>query len=641
MNKFSLPICIPFLKAQSTDVQNYAQLSLSLLQTLLRKHFPEQTESLQLAYSLLKTAPDIEALPELSQVSPVSGITCRKIQNLLGCRALCPACSYSVIWQNQHESQEAIILSYILQDFSNFACLCSYNITPHFFKALFYCREDASFFVFPLHKTLYQYMLKNYHLGTKRDELLKTYPVFLNEELEQKISTHSQQLIQTYIKNLIQTGKKITLEDINTILQDIKKTSSAEPKKPHSVKKQNETVPIKSLDYILSANHKLPAHFSTPDESSNQSLNSAPVKIPSQESESSTSVLDRKFQKTSEFIMDHPVVLPSALSSQNQELSYPADSILADIHFSMDDFKGYTHFFISLSSTFEEYELLENKLLTSRFISIEGAVCHETKQDYILLYIDGCYFIISAACQKAVNILATVLNHSSAIQKFISFDCYYIVWLLSTMEIIPEYLISIQQTFRFLHRDAVIEHEKTPEQLIFLLENKYNHLNLSFYCFAMKYYPHIYRQFNSISESDLQTYRTDQLFHQFLGASYYLPSADRKKERSFNLDGTGKLTFLSPPAYTPKSGFICMSYIIRTEVSHTLDVLNIFIKPALSALYCSSLRLKSGLQIVSIRKDKIQVCCKKAFQEKISECVHMLLSYYAVKNNIYIEVTEE
>ena len=641
MNKFSLPICIPFLKSQSTDVQNYAQLSLSLLQTLLRKHYPEQTESLQLAYSLLKTAPDIETLPELSQISPVSGITCRKIQNLLGCRTLCPACSYSAVWQNQHESQEAIILSYILQDFSNFACLCSYNITPHFFKALFYCQEEAGFFIFPLHKSLYQYMLKYYHLGTKRDELLGNYPAFLKQELEQKISIHSQQLIQTYIKNLIETGKKITLEDINAILQAIKKDSSAGSQRPYSVKKQNEAAPIKSLDYILSANHKLPDHFPSPGESPDQSFSPAPVKTVSQEKKSSSSVPDTKFQKISEFIMDLPEALPSVLSPQNQKLSSPSASILTDIHFSMDDLKGYAHFFITASSIFEEYELLENKLLTARFISIEGAFCDETKQDYILLYIDGCYFIISTDCQMAVHILAAVLNRPSSIQKFVSFDCYYTVWLLSAMRIIPEYLISIQQTFRFLHRDAAIECEKTPEQLVSLLENKYNHLNLSFYCFAMKYYSHMYRQLNPVSESDWQAYRTDQLFHQFLGASYYLPSADGKKERSFNLDGTGKLTFPSSPAYIPEFSFVCMSYIIRTEVSHTLDILSIFLKPALSALYCSPLRLKSGLQIVSIGKDKMQVCCKKAFQEKISECIHMLLSYYAVKNNIYIEVTEE
>ena len=611
MDKISLPICIPYLKEQSTSQQNYVQLSLSLIEKLIQHHFPDQKDIGQLSYSLLKTAPMMENIPELSKIQPVSGISCRKVQNLLKCRALCAACPYAASYQNQMETDEAIVLSYILQDYSNFACLCSYHIKTSFFKAVFCTKEKEAFLNYPLHRSLYQYMQEHYQLGMQRNELLRSYLTFLKSELEQAFSASFQRLVQTYINNLIKMGSGITLEHVNTAIHNIEFQKESIKKKkadPSPSAGKNEGPSILSLDYMLSAGRQP------------KIIKSEPELTP--------------------YLIGQLETPEPALSSPAQEFPGPASTILSDFHFSMEDLAGYARFELTAASAPEEFEFMENKLLLSSFISLEGAVCTEDGEDYILLYTDGCYFIFSPACSDAVKILASLLKRNCNARRFLSFDGYYLSWLLSSKSILPEHIVSLQQTFRFLHKESSVKYERTPEELVTLLENRNNSLGLSFYCYAMKYYPHMYRQMSTIPAERQLEYQTDRFFHQLLGLSYYLPAVDAADKRSFNLDGLGSLTFLFPELKSsPEHCLACFKIELFSETAYDIEIR--LLKPALSVLYSSSFCLLSEFKLVFLGKDEIRICFKPQYREKISESFHMLFSYYAERDHIYIKVIEE
>lgn len=651
MDKIMLPICIPYLKEESTGQQNYAQLSLSLLTYLSQHHFPDQKNSKQLCYSLLRTASTIEELPALEQIQTVPGISCRKIQNLLGCRIICPACPYSSSYQNQQETEESLILSYALQDYSSFAYLFPFNIKPSFFKAIFYCKCGDSFLGYPLHSSLYQYMLQNFQLDSQRNQLLRNYFDSLKNELAQEISGHTKELIQTYINNLIKNGKNLSTERINATIQNVQQSRKLkrEQKKNTTSAAKTPSMPSPSmvtLDFMLSAVQNAPTpatkDASKPNdgqskavENSEKLISQATTVNPFSQKRVSP-IPNVEFQGLGAFLLKQAEINPPENLKESVE-SVPAASILTDHHFSMDDLLGYAHYVITPSSPCTEYELLENKLLLSPVISLEGARCRDDDLDYILLYMDGYYFVFTPDCQRAFQLLSSILKRTSNFRKILSFDGYYICWLLTAQGIIPENLISLHQTFCFLHRDANIDYERTPEELITLWENRHNRFGLSFYCYAMKYYAHIYQQMEDIPEDQLLTYKTDQLFHQLLGQSYYLPSKD---ERSFNIDGHGILTYEFSELH-PDSPYAVVQFLIEADASYAKSVQDTILKPALSAIYQSQLCHQSRLQLLLLTETKMRILILKEYEGKATESLHMLLSFYAECENVYIKITED
>lgn len=613
MEKITLPICIPYLKEKSTGPHNFAQLALSLFGHLSQIHFPSQENSRQICYSLLK-AISSEELPAPEQIEMVQGISCRKIQNLLYCRTICPACPYSASYQNRFETEEGLILSYILQDYSNFACMFSSPLKPSFFKSVFYCRAKDSFFVFPLHGSLYEYMLGNYHLGSQRNQLLRNYFVSLKEETGQRIIGQPQELVQAYINNLIKNGKTVSIEHVNMAVQTIqsaKKQAHAERKSPAPSSQAAGILQPSaiSLDYMLSADTKVKKAPSAPD---------------------------LRFKELSAFLVSQAEIVPSSEKPDVPKISSPAASVMTDFHFSINDLAGYEYYSISPSSPAEVFELLENKLLISPYISLEGGYCMDDEQDYILLYMDECYFVFSPSCHRAIQLVSSVIKRKSALRKFISFDGYYISWLLFQQGILPVHLFSIHQTFRFQHRTSAVKQERTPEELITLLENRQNLYGLSFYCYAMKYYPNIYQQLNSIPAKELPLYDTDRYFHQLLGISYYLPST---KTCSFNIDGLGALTY-SFPDLKSDIRFTVVHFKIEVETFSGESVLDLILKPALAALYRSQLCLQSSLNLIFLSEDEIRLSFLKEYISSVTEAIHMLLSYYGECVEAYIKVTE-
>ena len=650
MDKIMLPICIPYLKEESTGQHNYAQLSLSLLTHLSQIHFPDQKDSKQLCYSLLRTASTIEELPALEQIQTVPGISCRKMQNLLGCRVICPACPYSSSYQNQQESEESLVLSYALQDYSSFDYLFSFNLKPTFFKALFYCKSGDSFLGYPLHSSLYQYMLKNFQLGSQRNQMLRSYFDSLKDELNQEITGHTKDLIQTYINNLIKNGKTISAERINITIQaiqDARKLKREQKKKasPAAKAQYKPATSMVSLDFMLSATQNVPkpsaAATQKPvaEQSKTAEKQEMPTIKPSIEDsvykESISPVPNVKFQGLGAFLLKQAEIVPPA-KPEEQITPEPAASIITDHSFTMDDLLGYPHYIVTSSSPCQEYALFENKLLLSPFISLEGARCNDDDLDYILLYMDEYYFIFTPDCKRALQLLSSVLTRKSTARKFLSFDGYYACWLLSAQGIIPENLITLYQTFRFLHRDVNTDRERTPEELVTLLENRHNHFGLSFYCYAMKYYAHMYQQIKNIPETQLCEYKTDQLFHQLLGQSFYLPSAD---ECSFNIDGHGTLTY-EIPDLRPESLSLIVQFIIEVDASYTRSVQDTILKPSLAAMYLSQLCHQSKLQLILLTDGELRILILKEYMERVTESMHMLFSFYAECEQIYIKITE-
>lgn len=650
MEKITLPICIPYLKEKSTGQQNYAQLSLSLFEYLGKIHFPDQKDGMQLCYSLLRAA-STEKLPALEQIQTVPGISCRKIQNLLCCRSICPACPYSASYQNRLEKEESIILSYILQDYSNFACMFSFHLKPGFFKALFYCKGSESFLGYPLHSSLYKYMLENYHLGSQRNQLLQDYFTALKEELGKEIAGDPQELIKAYINNLIKNGKGISLEIVSETIQtitDARKQSHSKKKEAAASDKAANTsqIPALSLNYMLSADSKIPRakkeepKIASADSKKQVSDSQNPLteskEIPPASPKHISPIQNVEFKEIGGFLLKQAEIIPPTQKPEEPGASAPAASILTDFYFSFNDLAGYPYYNIIPSSTSSEFELLENKLLISSYISLEGGRCIDDDQDYILLYMDECYFVFTFDCHKAVQLLSSVMKRKSNLRKFLSFDGYYISWLLSNHGILPEQLISIQQTFRFQHRASAADHERTPEELITLLENRCNRYGLSFYCYAMKYYPHMYQQLNLIPIEKQSSYKADQYFHQLLGISYYLPSM---KERSFNIDGLGKLTY-SFPELKPAPGFTVAHFMVETENLQGKNIMEIILIPALTTLYRSQLCLQCKLNLVFLAEDEIRISFLSEYLANVTESLHLLLSYYGECEDVYIKVTE-
>jgi hypothetical protein len=651
MEKITLPICIPYLKEKSTGQQNYAQLSLSLFEHLSKSHFPDQKDGLQLCYSLLRTA-SAEKLPALEQIQTVPGISCRKIQNLLCCRSICPACPYSASYQNRFEKEESFLLSYILQDYSNFACMFSFHLKPSFFKALFYCKGGDSFLGYPLHSSLYKYMLENYHLGSQRNQLLQDYFTSLKEELGKEIAGNPQELIKAYINNLIKNGKGISLELVSETIQTITDTR----KQSHSKKKETAAsdkaantsqMPVISLNYMLSADNKIPkakkeepqitSSDSKKQVSDSQNTLTKSKEIPSASPKHISPIQNVEFKELGGFLLKQAEIIPPAQKPEDSETSVPAASILTDFYFSFNDLAGYPYYNITPSSMSGEFELLENKLLISSYISLEGGRCIDDDQDYILLYMDECYFVFTFDCHRAMQLLSSVMKRKSSLRKFLSFDGYYISWLLSNHGILPEQLISIQQTFRFQHRASAANHERTPEELITLLENRYNRYGLAFYCYAMKYYPHMYQQLNLIPIENQSGYKADQYFHQLLGISYYLPSM---KERSFNIDGLGNLIYLFPEL-KPASGFIVVHFKVETENAQGKNIMEVILIPALTTLYRSQLCLQCKLNLIFLAENEIRISFLSEYLVNVTESLHLLLSYYGEHENVYIKVSEQ
>ncbi len=638
-----LPICIPYLKEKSTGQQNYAQLSLSLFEYLCKTHFPDQEDSIQLCYSLLRTS-SAEKLPELEQIQTVSGISCRKIQNLLCCRSICPACPYSASYQNQHEKEESVVLSYILQDYSNFACMLSFHLKPSFFKALFCCKGTDSFLGYPLHSSLYKYMLENYHLGSQRNQLLQNYFAALKEELGEAIVGKPQELVQAYINNLIKNGKGISLDLAG---ETIEKITDAR-KQAHSKKKElaasgkvdsTSQKPTISLSYMLSPDKNIlkvkKKIATTPSSNSKKQINEH--QIPPVPQKNISPIPNTEFKELGGFLLRQAESLPPAQETDEQEVSDPAASILTDFYFSINDLTGYPYYMILPSSSSCEFELLENKLLLSSLISLEGGHCIDDEQDYILLYMNECYFLFTLDCHRAMQLLSSVMKRKSALRKFLSFDGYYISWLLSNYGILPEQIISIYQTFRFLHRASDADQERTPEELITLLENRYNRYRLSFYCYAMKYYPHMYQQLDLTSLEKQPGYKTDQYFHQLLGISYYLPSM---KECNFNIDGLGNLTY-SFPDLRPAPGFTVAHFKLEVENTQQKNIVDIILMPALTTIYRSQLCLQCRLNLFFLTEKEIRISFTSEYLTNVTESLHLLLSYYGELEDVYIKVTEQ
>lgn len=651
MEKIMLPICIPYLKEKSTGQQNYAQLSLSLFEYLRKTHFPGQKDSIQLCYSLLRSS-SAEKLPELEQIQTVQGISCRKIQNLLCCRSICPACPYSASYQNRLEKEEAVVLSYILQDYSNFACMLSFHLKPGFFKALFYCKGNDSFLGYPLHSSLYKYMLENYHLGSQRNQLLQNYFAALKEELGDAIVGKPQELVQAYINNLIKNGKGISL---NLAGETIEKITDAR-KQQHSKKKEaaasgkvdsTSQKPAISLSYMLSPDKNIPkaekAVAPIPSSDSKKQINEhqkslmGPKKITPVPQKYISPVPNTEFKELGGFLLRQAEILPPAQETDEQVVTDPAASILTDFYFSINDLTGYPYYIISPSCASCEFELLENKLLLSSFISLEGGHCIDDEQDYILLYMDERYFVFTLDCHRAMQLLSSVMKRKSALRKFLSFDGYYISWLLSNYGILPEQIISIYQTFRFLHRASGADHERTPEELITLLENRYNRYRLSFYCYAMKYYPHMYQQLDLTSLEKQSGCETDQYFHQLLGISYYLPSM---KECSFNIDGLGNLTY-SFPDLRPAPGFMVAHFKVEVENTQQKNIVDVILMPALTTMCRSQLCLQCRLNLFFLAEDEIRISFLSEYLTNVTESLHLLLSYYGELEDVYIKVTEQ
>lgn len=650
-NPLSLPICLPYLEKKSGLAEQYPDISYSLLMQLCKKTMPEIADTELNCYNLLKAARILDENTDQTKVSVLKGISCRKIQNLLDCRSLCPACPYSPSYKNGYELEEGRILSYILQDYSNYSSLIPYSLKPSFFKALFYNSSSIICIAFPLHQYLYQYLLDNYQIGMDRNRILNGFIADIDKLAGMSIPDVLKDLVKLYINTLIKNGSGSSFSAIYDLIQKASENGNQVPidqqTKPavveNSTKRQPETK-IPPLDFMLGSDtgtEKASGNKSSKavvPKDTNKHRSTAQLPEGGKNSDKHTRKLKSMDCIEQGIIeMKRMETRPSKtrLDAQSDELAIP-ETILSSIHFSMDDLRGYTYLLLTEDSITEEYEIFQSYLLSSTCVAMEGAICQEDNRCYFMLFMQERFFLFANTNLRALQQLQPILNKASNYRKIVSFDGYFLSWMLSQSGMQYIHIFSIRQAFSFHHRDTKPAYEKDPFQLVELMENKQNKQNISFYPYAMKYYEGMYRQLGHIPESSFSLFNTDRLFQLFLGASYYLPWS---KEQSFQIDGRGNLSFLLPDQKVG-ADYSETNFKIECEMDPSLCV-ELILKPVLATVYPSSLFHSCHLKLLYLDHSSVKVAYLSDYRFAISEAFHMLISYFAGQNSVYIKVTEQ
>lgn len=151
-----VPACCKFIhkKDGTLDYQRIYGVAKSAYHT---KYPDKELSSLELL-EFLQLNRVIPAEIKEQDIDPEYQELCFSIISQYRCNSICQLCTYSPLYKNVHENEEAFLLGYVMSDWNHLVNLKSSGITCRHFRAMIPVSQQSAVLVVPLNRLAFEYL---------------------------------------------------------------------------------------------------------------------------------------------------------------------------------------------------------------------------------------------------------------------------------------------------------------------------------------------------------------------------------------------------------------------------------------------------------------------------------------------------
>lgn len=612
-----LPACYRYIKGMDAADKLY---------TLTVKTAPCHAEDLTEKdfHSLLTASGVISADHPLPKT--LENISCFTVISEYKCGYICHMCPYAKRNKNERETEESLLLSYAIKNYTNLQFLKKSGLDSKVFCSLFLLNDlpDGKIVsTLPLLKLSYQYLERVTDQHTDFSSLPSMIAGALDQNNKGRLLPQNVQTIREYLTKLQKTGGSISQGKVTDILN----------RTLHSVK---DPVAITDTTVLSSANsdahgkpQKTECILGFLDKVSDKEKKPAalPVEDISYKSEFHADKMITKGENTNK--------KPSSALTQGSD----KESLYLPAVFSPSEAEQTGFPFNCISDNTADLQQLEIFLQFNPVVGMEIVEDAETKEQMILLCASGQFYYIHPDHPQALSLLSLYFA-KSVIRRQICMEPYKLYHFLQTNGIYHKNVYSLRTAYKLLAENRGSQNIKTPSEMVKELTSKTNLYGYSPYIFTMLQYVKMYDVLSSqeiFKQAETQNkLRTLSFLDSLLGISYELRNVAETADPLFCLDENGDRHFLYRPELKMKEGIYSVTFSFSSD-----NPCGCLVTDILYRIARKDLAKIQGYRLLQYRSDSFTIATAAQHYEYLCEVVSNLATYLAEKQDLIPLIIKE
>ncbi len=556
----------------------------------------------------------------------LENISCFTVISEYKCGYICHMCPYAKRNKNERETEESLLLSYAIKNYTNLQFLKKSGLDSKVFCSLFLLNDlpDGKIVsTLPLLKLSYQYLERVTDQHTDFSSLPSMIAGALDQNNKGRLLPQNVQTIREYLTKLQKTGGSISQGKVTDILN----------RTLHSVK---DPVAITDTTVLSSANsdahgkpQKTECILGFLDKVSDKEKKPAalPVEDISYKSEFHADKMITKGENTNK--------KPSSALTQGSD----KESLYLPAVFSPSEAEQTGFPFNCISDNTADLQQLEIFLQFNPVVGMEIVEDAETKEQMILLCASGQFYYIHPDHPQALSLLSLYFA-KSVIRRQICMEPYKLYHFLQTNGIYHKNVYSLRTAYKLLAENRGSQNIKTPSEMVKELTSKTNLYGYSPYIFTMLQYVKMYDVLSSqeiFKQAETQNkLRTLSFLDSLLGISYELRNVAETADPLFCLDENGDRHFLYRPELKMKEGIYSVTFSFSSD-----NPCGCLVTDILYRIARKDLAKIQGYRLLQYRSDSFTIATAAQHYEYLCEVVSNLATYLAEKQDLIPLIIKE
>lgn len=593
---YQLPACFPYIKASNEVDFN---LFYSVLYQAFHKKYPkEEIQEKELKEILLQS----HYANTDSSFHLIESVNCFELSKTYHCHFICQLCPYYPTYRNQKESEEKVLLSYMVKSYSNTKILLNLGLDHTLFTSLYFIQEEKPI-LFPLHTILFEYLQAKVKKETDFQQLPQQFIDDFSVLHQDKITEEATyQTIKNYILQLQNRpyDEQTLLYALKSYSEDfIKKFSLLNAKK---IETEAKNVPIEKEEKIMSGlllNEK-------------RKEQKAPIKKMEQKEK-------RKEEKMT--------------NSFHDKKEAPSCSVLAPTEFAFHQCKqiiwveDQEPFFLNV---------LQRNFLLQPILPLELLTNLEDQMNYFLFYLKDSFYTISADSKLFLEWLKRYAS-ISPFRTIISYSPYRLFHYFIKNKLPIKTIFPIYAAYELLP-DSVVT--KTPLAVLKQLISKESNTS-PFFLFALPHYETVWKNLTKQLEKEndvgmkIKQKINKELFFSF---SFELSDYTNQNGFLFTKDGNG-FHFATLDSSNLNKNYIYHKFTFDYHKRNEKDEIGEWIEELIQII-ADEFLYQNHFYLLSFHKDSLMLAINKESTVQICEKINTIATYLAEqKKNLPITIT--
>lgn len=545
-------------------------------------------------------------------------VTCFSISSKYKCGFICSLCPYSARYKNKMISEEEMLISYSLKNYTNFQHLKSAGLTATFFQSLFLLNEHPSGKVvptLPLLRLSYHYIEHIAKPTLDFSNLPTEIAGALDRNNPGKLLPENIQMIRKVLTRLQKEYTGIKKADAERLLTECQNPSAALTSSlPEPI------IPLSDLSPKITAETYLNGLLS--DSKSKNSLEQKKILPPDSSKiyRLQPSAEEKKIDIPQNLADKETLYLPASFSVKEAEkVGYPFH-ILTDNAFVLHHFEAF--------------------LLYNPVFGLEIVTDADTGKNNLLFCASKQFYYACAEENKNMLDLLRTYFSKSKIRRQVCLEPYRLYAFAKKNNLPYHNIYSLRTAYKVLKTAQKKSYMKTPAAMVKELASRTNQYGFSPYIFAMPYYVKMYEVLEANPVFQKEPQQKDFLLHSgidaLLGISYELKELAETTSPLFTLDEQRDYQFTYQPDMKMRTGI----YSITFHFSAT-GPLNGLVSNLLYRLTKQNLPEEFGYRLLRFSSDFFTLATTEENYPQLREIIVNLSTYLAEQQNLLPLIVKE